>query len=49
MTHCHCCGSAIDTSDWYPIVTAKDERGNVALYAFCDKQCRETWRAQTAD
>ena len=49
MTPCQYCGSPIDTADWYPIVTATDERGKVELYAFCTKQCRNTWRAQTAD
>lgn len=46
MARCHHCGTAIDTAEWYPVVTSTDETGALELYSFCDTQCRAAWRSK---
>lgn len=42
-TACVECGSAIETSDWYPIRTDRDEDGDLRLYPFCSEACQAAW------
>lgn len=41
---CANCGSLIDTTRWYPIVT-KTEGGSIIFHAFCDDQCAAAWKS----
>ncbi|WP_410764534.1 hypothetical protein [Haloferax sp. DFSO60] len=41
-TRCTNCGSHIDTSQWFPIVTELEEE-SVILYTFCDDDCLDQW------
>lgn len=42
-TTCTECGAAIETSDWYPIRTDRDEDGDLRLYPFCSEDCQACW------
>lgn len=42
---CANCGDAIDTTEWYPVVSVPGER--YRIYPFCDEACRDQWRQQT--
>lgn len=45
-TTCTECGSAIETSDWYPIRTDRDDDGDLRLYPFCSEDCQTAWLAE---
>ena len=41
---CEHCGTTIETADWYPVASERDEDGSLALYHFCSEDCRSAWR-----
>lgn len=49
VTRCEHCGTAIDTSDWYPVASERDDGGSVRLYDFCDETCQAAWRDERSD
>ena len=42
-TTCTECGTSIETSDWYPIRTDRDDEGDLRLYPFCSEDCQAAW------
>ncbi|WP_134672009.1 DUF7576 family protein [Halorussus marinus] len=40
---CHCCGDPIDTDDWHPVATRRDEDGRIQIHDFCCEDCRSAW------
>lgn len=48
-TTCTACGSTIETSDWYPIRTDRDDDGDLRLYPFCSEACQDAWLDETDD
>lgn len=40
---CAQCGEPIETSDWYPITSDRDDDGTLKLYPFCTEDCQATW------
>nr|WP_233340993.1 hypothetical protein [Haloprofundus sp. MHR1] len=40
---CEYCGAAIDTSEWYPVVTVGDGNSVLRIYPLCGDDCRELW------
>lgn len=42
-TRCKHCGTAIDTSDWYPVTTDRASDGTLQLHSFCSEACQEEW------
>lgn len=40
---CEHCGSAIDTSDWFPVTHERDSDGSLQFYHFCDEACERSW------
>lgn len=45
-TTCTECGTPIETSDWYPIRTDRDDDGDLRLYPFCSEDCQAAWLAE---
>lgn len=45
-TTCTECGAPIETGDWYPIRTDRDEDGDLQLYPFCSEDCQAAWLAE---
>lgn len=43
---CERCGTAIETSDWYPIAAEREADGSLDLYPFCSENCRDAWREE---
>lgn len=42
---CDHCGGPIDTDEWYPAATRRDD-GDVTVYSFCDEACRKRWKRE---
>lgn len=40
---CERCGTAIETSEWYPVSADRDEDGSIELHHFCSEDCRAAW------
>lgn len=40
---CEYCGTAIDTSDWYPVTKERDSDGALQFYPFCSENCQDAW------
>lgn len=40
---CEYCGSAIDTSDWYPVTKGRADDGSLTFYYFDSTECQEAW------
>ncbi|WP_266075520.1 DUF7576 family protein [Haladaptatus caseinilyticus] len=40
---CSHCGSPIETTEWFPIVTETTESESVVLHSFCDETCQDAW------
>lgn len=40
---CSHCGTPIDTTEWYPIVTETTGTDSVILHSFCDEECQNAW------
>ncbi len=40
---CDHCGSAIDTTEWYPVTNERGPDGSIRLYDFCSEDCRDAW------
>jgi endogenous inhibitor of DNA gyrase (YacG/DUF329 family) len=41
--HCSQCGQPIDTSDWYPVTTRRNEDGTRRFFSFCSQACQSAW------
>lgn len=41
--HCAYCGDRFDRDVWYPVVTRRDEAGELQVYSFCDESCQAAW------
>ena len=41
--NCEYCGTAIDTSDWYPVTKDRDSDGSLQFYFFCSEACQDAW------
>lgn len=37
---CEQCGERIETSEWYPITSDRDDDGSLRLYPFCSEACQ---------
>lgn len=46
---CENCGQAIDTSEWYPVTTHRDDEGSLQILSFCSESCRSDWLAEHED
>lgn len=46
---CDHCGGPIDTDEWYPAATRRDDDGDVKVYNFCDEECRVEWERENAN
>lgn len=46
---CDYCDGPIATDEWHPVVTRRDDDGNVEIYAFCDESCRKRWERERDD
>ena len=42
-THCEQCGDPIETNEWYPVTSDRDEDGSLQLYQFCTEDCQSAW------
>ena len=42
-TTCEYCGAVIETSEWYPVTTERDEDGELQFYSFCSERCQVAW------
>ncbi|QLD87491.1 hypothetical protein HWV07_07180 [Natronomonas salina] len=42
-TYCEQCGDPIETNEWYPVTSDRDEDGSLQLYPFCTEDCQSTW------
>jgi len=40
---CANCGRRIDTTEWHPLATERDDDGDFNVYAFCSEHCRDEW------
>lgn len=40
---CANCKTQIDTTEWHPLVTRRDDDGTFRVYAFCSEACRDEW------
>jgi hypothetical protein len=40
---CGSCGRRIDTTQWRPATTGRDDTGQYRVYVFCDEDCRDHW------
>lgn len=45
-TYCEECGELIETSEWYPITSDRDDDGSLQLYPFCTEDCQSAWLDQ---
>lgn len=45
---CEYCGSAIDTSEWYPVSKQRDSDGTLELLPFCSEDCQQEWQSEQA-
>jgi hypothetical protein len=43
---CACCGTPIDTSDWYLVSKHRDSEGSLQLVSFCSEECQHDWHEQ---
>jgi len=43
---CSHCGEDVPTEEWHPVATARDDDGDVDIYAFCDEACRSAWKRE---
>lgn len=43
---CDYCGGSFEYDVSYPVVTCRDESGDVELYSFCDEECQQAWEAE---
>ncbi|WP_049971490.1 DUF7576 family protein [Haladaptatus cibarius] len=46
---CSHCGSPIETTDWFPIVTETTGSESVVLHSFCNEACQDAWNRQQSD
>ena len=42
-TYCEQCGDPIETNEWYPLTSDRDEDGSLQLHPFCTEECQSTW------
>lgn len=42
-TYCEQCGDPIETNEWYPVTSERDEDGSLQLYPFCSEDCQSAW------
>jgi len=42
---CAHCGDAVPVEEWHPVVTARDDDGDVEIHDFCEESCRDAWAA----
>ena len=42
-TYCEQCGEPIETSEWYPITSDRDDDGSLQLHPFCTEDCQSAW------
>jgi len=40
---CDHCGGPIDTDDWHPVATRRDDDGRIQIRDFCCDDCRDAW------
>ncbi len=40
---CASCDRRIDTTQWRPASTGRDDTNRYQMYVFCDEDCRENW------
>jgi hypothetical protein len=40
---CTHCDERIDSEEWHPVATLRDEEGTAEIYAFCCEECRSAW------
>lgn len=43
---CANCGQAIDTGEWYPVTTRRDDDGSLQFFPFCSESCQDAWLAE---
>ena len=46
---CEYCGTAIDTSNWYPVIKERGSDGSLQFYTFCSEDCQEAWLTERQD
>lgn len=46
-TYCTHCGNALREGDWHPVVTDTEDGTIVALYSFCDEECKRSWETES--
>lgn len=46
---CDHCDDPIETSDWHPMAKERDSEGELRLYTFCSKACKQAWSEGEAD
>lgn len=46
---CEYCGTAIDTSDWYPVTKERDSTGSLQFYSFCSEDCQNAWLKERSE
>jgi len=40
---CDYCDGPIDTDDWHPVATRRDDGGRIQIRDFCCDDCRDAW------
>jgi len=43
---CSHCGDDVPAEEWHPVATARDDDGDVEIYAFCNEACRSAWERE---
>lgn len=41
---CIDCGRSLDSGEWHPAATDRDEGSELTYYLFCDERCRGSWQ-----
>ena len=43
MKRCAHCNDEIETDEWYPVATSREDGDALQLHAFCDETCQNNW------
>ncbi|WP_143423321.1 DUF7576 family protein [Halegenticoccus soli] len=46
---CAACEAVVNTTEWRPAATDRDEAGTYQVYVFCDQDCRTRWKEGRSD
>ena len=42
---CWYCDDSVPTDEWHPVVTVRNDDGEVEVLPFCNDECRSGWSA----